>query len=157
MGHCDNVYLSEVGETQVVVFKHGMFILLIYWIFKCTKYTTFKFHTNDIFDFLTEKEDGAISTIVVRGSTDNLMDDVERAVDDGVNTFKVLTRVSKAICADNMDIEEWVLLIVLLLGSICSYRSFLGSLWFFYRINALFQVVVQQRLSWLSRSLHMER
>lgn len=42
----------------------------------------------------TEKEDGAIATIVLRGSTDNLMDDVERAVDDGVNTFKVLTRVS---------------------------------------------------------------
>uniref|UniRef100_A0A8C9FTG6 T-complex protein 1 subunit theta n=1 Tax=Pavo cristatus TaxID=9049 RepID=A0A8C9FTG6_PAVCR len=43
---------------------------------------------------LTEKEDGAISTILIRGSTDNLMDDIERAVDDGVNTFKVLTRVS---------------------------------------------------------------
>lgn len=42
----------------------------------------------------TEKEDGAISTILIRGSTDNLMDDIERAVDDGVNTFKVLTRVS---------------------------------------------------------------
>ena len=23
MGHCDSVYLSEVGDTQVVVFKHG--------------------------------------------------------------------------------------------------------------------------------------
>ncbi|XP_021549025.1 solute carrier family 22 member 16 [Neomonachus schauinslandi] len=61
MGHCDSVYLSEVGDTQVVVFKH-------------------------------EKEEGAISTIVLRGSTDNLMDDIERAVDDGINTFKVLTR-----------------------------------------------------------------
>ena len=46
---------------------------------------------------MTEKEDGAISTIVLRGSTDNLMDDIERAVDDGVNTFKVLTRVSISI------------------------------------------------------------
>ncbi|CAG5873731.1 unnamed protein product [Menidia menidia] len=61
MGHCDNVYLTEVGDTQVVVFKH-------------------------------EKEDGVISTVVIRGSTDNLMDDIERAVDDGVNTFKVLVR-----------------------------------------------------------------
>ncbi|NXD64748.1 TCPQ protein, partial [Eolophus roseicapillus] len=67
MGHCDSVYLSEIGDTQVVVFKH-------------------------------EKEDGAISTILIRGSTDNLMDDIERAVDDGVNTFKVLTRVSKPTC-----------------------------------------------------------
>lgn len=24
MGHCDSVYLSELGDTQVVVFKHGM-------------------------------------------------------------------------------------------------------------------------------------
>ncbi|XP_055965232.1 T-complex protein 1 subunit theta isoform X1 [Sorex fumeus] len=66
MGHCDNVYLSEVGDTQVVVFKH-------------------------------EKEDGAISTIVLRGSTDNLMDDIERAVDDGVNTFKILTRDKRLV------------------------------------------------------------
>uniref|UniRef100_A0A8C0ZV78 T-complex protein 1 subunit theta n=1 Tax=Castor canadensis TaxID=51338 RepID=A0A8C0ZV78_CASCN len=66
MGHCDSVYLSEVGDTQVVVFKH-------------------------------EKEDGAISTLVLRGSTDNLMDDIERAVDDGVNTFKVLTRDKRLV------------------------------------------------------------
>ena len=31
--------------------------------------------------------------MVVRGSTDNIMDDIERAVDDGVNTFKALARV----------------------------------------------------------------
>ena len=34
-----------------------------------------------------------MSTVVVRGSTDNIMDDIERAVDDGVNTFKALARV----------------------------------------------------------------
>ncbi|XP_063059373.1 T-complex protein 1 subunit theta isoform X2 [Engraulis encrasicolus] len=61
MGRCDSVYLTELGDTQVVVFKH-------------------------------EKEDGAISTVVIRGSTDNLMDDIERAVADGVNTFKALVR-----------------------------------------------------------------
>ncbi|MFT7818496.1 T-complex protein 1 subunit theta isoform X1 [Arapaima gigas] len=61
MGYCDSVYLTEVGDTQVVVFKH-------------------------------DKEDGTISTLVIRGSTDNMMDDIERAIDDGVNTFKVLVR-----------------------------------------------------------------
>uniref|UniRef100_A0AAX7VCZ2 T-complex protein 1 subunit theta n=1 Tax=Astatotilapia calliptera TaxID=8154 RepID=A0AAX7VCZ2_ASTCA len=66
MGHCDDVYLTEVGDTQVVVFKH-------------------------------DKEDGAISTVVIRGSTDNLMDDIERAVDDGVNTFKVLVRDNRLL------------------------------------------------------------
>lgn len=33
-----------------------------------------------------------ISTIVIRGATDNIMDDVERALDDGINVFKMLTR-----------------------------------------------------------------
>jgi T-complex protein 1 subunit theta len=29
---------------------------------------------------------------LIRGATDNYMDDIERAVDDGVNTFKGLTK-----------------------------------------------------------------
>ena len=32
-----------------------------------------------------------ICTIVLRGATDQLLDDLERAVDDGVNTYKVST------------------------------------------------------------------
>lgn len=51
-------------------------------------------HTLRSWLLLTEKEEGAISTLVLRGSTDNLMDDIERAVDDGVNSFKVMVRVS---------------------------------------------------------------
>lgn len=35
---------------------------------------------------------GNISTIVIRGSTENIMDDIERAINDGVNTFKGLTK-----------------------------------------------------------------
>ncbi|XP_039600853.1 T-complex protein 1 subunit theta [Polypterus senegalus] len=66
MGYCDSVYLTEVGDTQVVVFKH-------------------------------DTQDCKISTLVIRGSTDNLMDDIERAVDDGVNTFKVLVRDSRLL------------------------------------------------------------
>lgn len=42
--------------------------------------------------FRQDKEGSRISTVVVRGSTDNIMDDVERAVDDAVNTYKALTR-----------------------------------------------------------------
>lgn len=38
--------------------------------------------------FRLEGKESRIATIVVRGSTDNYMDDIERAVDDGVNTFK---------------------------------------------------------------------
>lgn len=39
-----------------------------------------------------DKEESAITTVVVRGSTDNIMDDMERAINDGVNTYKALTR-----------------------------------------------------------------
>lgn len=31
----------------------------------------------------------SVSTVVLRGSTDSILDDLERAVDDGVNTYKV--------------------------------------------------------------------
>lgn len=33
-----------------------------------------------------------IATVVIRGATNNFMDDIERAIDDGVNTFKALTK-----------------------------------------------------------------
>jgi len=42
--------------------------------------------------FRNEGKDSRIATIVVRGATDNYMDDIERAIDDGVNNFKTLTR-----------------------------------------------------------------
>lgn len=38
-----------------------------------------------------------ISTVIVRGSTDNIMDDVERAVEDGVNTYKALSRDGRCL------------------------------------------------------------
>ncbi|XP_074644869.1 T-complex protein 1 subunit theta-like [Tubulanus polymorphus] len=47
--------------------------------------------------FKQEKEESAVSTIVIRGSTDNIMDDIERAVDDGVNTFKTITKDGRYI------------------------------------------------------------
>ncbi|KAK7494829.1 hypothetical protein BaRGS_00013956 [Batillaria attramentaria] len=65
-GHCDLVYVDEIGETPVVVFRQT-------------------------------KEENPIATIVIRGSTDNIMDDMERAVDDGVNTFKALTKDSRYV------------------------------------------------------------
>jgi T-complex protein 1 subunit theta len=60
-GHCDHVYVDEVGDSSVVVFKQ-------------------------------EGDESRVSTIVIRGATDNLMDDIERAIDDAVNNFKILTR-----------------------------------------------------------------
>jgi len=57
LGRADSVYVDELGDSQIVVFKVG------------------------------DKE-SRVSTIVIRGATDNYMDDIERAVDDGVNVFK---------------------------------------------------------------------
>ena len=36
-----------------------------------------------------EEGGNSVSTVVLRGSTDSILDDLERAVDDGVNTYKV--------------------------------------------------------------------
>merc|ERR1719153_1006502 len=61
IGRADSVYVDELGDSEIVVFKVG------------------------------DKE-SRVSTIVIRGSTDNFMDDIERAVDDGVNVFKGLCK-----------------------------------------------------------------
>lgn len=45
-----------------------------------------------IVSFRNQGKDGRIATILIRGSTDNYMDDIERAIDDGVNNFKGLSR-----------------------------------------------------------------
>merc|ERR1712018_344879 len=38
--------------------------------------------------FKVGNKESRVSTIVIRGATDNYMDDIERAIDDGVNVFK---------------------------------------------------------------------
>ena len=50
---------------------------------------------------LVVKQDDAsrVSTIILRGATANAMDDLERAMDDGVNAYKALTRDSRAVPA----------------------------------------------------------
>jgi T-complex protein 1 subunit theta len=42
--------------------------------------------------FRQEDVNSAVSTVVVRGATANMMDDVERAVDDAVNNYKAITK-----------------------------------------------------------------
>jgi len=38
-----------------------------------------------------------VSTVVLRGSTDSILDDLERAVDDGVNNYKAMCRDSRIL------------------------------------------------------------
>jgi len=42
---------------------------------------------------------GSISTVVLRGSTEGFLDDVERAVDDGINAYKALCRDARMVAA----------------------------------------------------------
>ncbi|XP_047338127.1 T-complex protein 1 subunit theta-like [Impatiens glandulifera] len=44
-----------------------------------------------------EEGGNSVSTVVLRGSTDSILDDLERAVDDGVNTYKAMCRNSRMV------------------------------------------------------------
>ncbi|KAL8539760.1 hypothetical protein ACS0TY_001392 [Phlomoides rotata] len=44
-----------------------------------------------------EQGGNSVSTVVLRGSTDSILDDLERAVDDGVNTYKAMCRDSRIV------------------------------------------------------------
>jgi T-complex protein 1 subunit theta len=60
---------------------------------------------SDIVTVFTTNKSG-LSTIVIRASTQNLLDDFERAIDDGVNVYKVLCRDSRLVAgAGACDIE----------------------------------------------------
>jgi len=47
--------------------------------------------------FTRDEDENKLSTIVLRGSTNSLLDDVERAVDDGVNTVKSLVKDNRLV------------------------------------------------------------
>ncbi|KAI3854593.1 hypothetical protein MKX03_005189 [Papaver bracteatum] len=45
----------------------------------------------------SEEGGNSVATVVLRGSTDGILDDLERAVDDGVNTYKAMCRDSRIV------------------------------------------------------------
>lgn len=47
--------------------------------------------------FRRDQNDNKIATIVLRGSTNSLLDDAERAIDDGVNTVKSLVKDKRLV------------------------------------------------------------
>lgn len=66
IGHCDEVCVEEMGDTEVVAFRHS-------------------------------QHRGRVATIVLRGSSDNMLDDIERAVDDAVNTVKAASKDGRMV------------------------------------------------------------
>eukprot|EP00003_Mantamonas_plastica_P029802 TRINITY_DN713_c0_g2_i3.p1 TRINITY_DN713_c0_g2~~TRINITY_DN713_c0_g2_i3.p1 ORF type:complete len:461 (+),score=191.60 TRINITY_DN713_c0_g2_i3:710-2092(+) len=62
IGECTRVHVQEVGSTKVCVFEQA------------------------------DEETSGVATVVIRGSTANGMDDVERAINTGVNVVKQMTK-----------------------------------------------------------------
>lgn len=151
MGRCDSVYLTEVGDTQVVVFKHGQSLLKKKMLIFKPNISFCKVEVQQMLLWccllLTEKEEGAISTLVLRGSTDNLMDDIERAVDDGVNSFKVLVRVSPQNESEKISqLNIFTALSCALLSCFCNVKVY------FLTILLFFTLSVGQKIDTRSRS-----
>jgi len=62
MGHCESVTVQEIGGKHVTIFRHA------------------------------ETHTSRLSTIVLRASTNNVLSDLERAIDDGVHAAKRVCR-----------------------------------------------------------------
>lgn len=67
LGFCSDVYVREVGLRKVTVFSQDSI------------------------------DDTAVATVLVRASTDSLLNDVERAVDDGVNVVRAMGRDARFV------------------------------------------------------------
>jgi len=68
IGHCDLVSVEEIGSTKVTVFKQQ-----------------------------SAESHSGISTVVIRASTQNTLDDFERSVDDGVNVYKAMAKDTRFV------------------------------------------------------------
>lgn len=76
MGYCSEVYVTEVGLRKVTVFKQE------------------------------ENDSTSVATVVLRSATGNQLNDLERAIDDGVNVVKSMARDGRFVAgAGAADIE----------------------------------------------------
>jgi T-complex protein 1 subunit theta len=53
--------------------------------------------SNKCIVFRRDEDENKMATLVLRGSTTSYLDDIERAIDDGVNCIKTLTRDGRLV------------------------------------------------------------
>jgi len=63
----------------------------------CDEVTVCEVAGEKIMKFANEKEECKIGTIIIRGATSQFMDDIERAINDGVNAVKNITKNPKFV------------------------------------------------------------
>jgi T-complex protein 1 subunit theta len=84
MGYCDIVETTEIGGDRVTVFRHE------------------------------NEKVSKTCTIVLRGATQNHLDDLERAIDDGINTVKAITKDGRLLAgagASELELQKRLLAI----------------------------------------------
>ena len=97
MGFCDHVDVIEIGGDRVTVFRQGADPVLARIDARGVAPVRISLCVHA---HRADGEDSAMATIVIRGATTNMMDDLERAIDDAVNVVKAVVRVRpSASCA----------------------------------------------------------
>lgn len=69
---------------------------------QCDKIYVEEIGDTEVVVFDKKTESSSVATIIVRGSSQSLMDDIERAIDDAVNTYKALSKDNQVAILSNI-------------------------------------------------------